>query len=76
MLKYKEAYEPSVGLLSSKEEPPLPYLEAVVIFNLAVYLCHTYLDIRQLRVSPSDILNSPHVHRHVLKHTFPTRLLA
>lgn len=61
MLEYKEAYEPSLGSLSSKEKPPLPYLEAVVIFNLAVYVCHTYLDIRQLRVSqPHDALQGIH----------------
>ena len=51
MLEFKEAYEPDLGLLSGKEkEPSFPYLEAVVIFNLAVYICHTYLDIRQLKV--------------------------
>lgn len=59
MLEYKEAYEPSIGLASSKSEPPLPYLEAVVIFNLVVYIWHTYLDIRQLRVSTPRQLEAP-----------------
>ena len=53
MLEYKTAYRPDLGLLSGRhKEPRIPYLEAVVIFNLAVYVCHTYLDIRQLRVRP------------------------
>ena len=51
MLEYKEGYEPDLGLLSSEpSSPPFPYLEAVVLFNLAVYICHTYLDVRQLKV--------------------------
>ena len=29
----------------------LPYLEAVMAFNIAVYIFHTYLDFRQLKVS-------------------------
>ena len=27
-----------------------PYMQAVVLFNLAVYAFHTYLDYRQLKV--------------------------
>lgn len=33
----------------------LGYLEAVVLFNLAVYLLHTYLDVRQERVGDACV---------------------
>ena len=38
----------------------LPYLQAVLLFDLAVYIFHTYLDVRQLRAiklpNPPDAL--------------------
>ena len=38
----------------------LPYLEAVMAFNIAVYIFHTYLDFRQLKVS-EVISNNGHL---------------
>ena len=52
MIKPEGSYDPRLGFLSGKSQqaPPFPYMQAVILFNLAVYVCHTYLDVRQLRV--------------------------
>lgn len=38
---------------TGEEATHFPYMQAVVTFNLAVYLLHTYLDVRQLKVTRS-----------------------
>lgn len=44
--------------LSPKGYTGIPYLEAVVLFNVAVYLFHSYLDVRQLKVSLAKLDDS------------------
>ena len=56
--QYSTAEMWPISLLTKKAQPPpFPYLQLVIIFNSAVYVLHTYLDIRQLRVCHSVMIS-------------------